>query len=141
MQYKCKKCGKFCNIGLNKYFKVLLSRKVIFMCETCEGIDRWKNDAVLYYENDFPLSESFTLESYDPRFYEWINRNIISSNKYCEIKMKCGTVYKCFVGALKGDYLVCHKDEYNPLVECGKHRMGDIEKTIPLNYILNIKKT
>ncbi len=138
MQYKCKKCGKICNIKLPTHIKVLLRRNL--MCETCESINAWKKDNAFHNinRNQYTWSECI-VECYDYRLYEWIEEKIISSKRYCEVKMSDEVIYNCFPISLKGDYLVCCRDEYNPSIEYGIHRKGDVEKSIPLNSILSIK--
>lgn len=141
MLRKCKKCGKVYDVGLFKYIKALWRGKMIFRCETCEELVNWKRDEDINQININSFNENeCTVKSYDDRLYGWIYEKIIDHNKYCELKLRGDTKYNCFLIDLKNDYLVCCKDEYDPDIEYGTHRMGDIEKNIPLNYIMGIKK-
>ncbi len=140
MQCRCKKCGEFYNVKLAQYIKVLWRRKMIFMCETCEELADWskEEDIDQLNRNSFSFNEC-TIECFDYRIYGWIYENIIKHKKYCELRLSNGITYTCFPIDLKKDYLVCCKDEFDPSIEYGTHRMGDIEKKIPLNYIVGIK--
>lgn len=140
MEVKCKSCGKSCNIKISKYIKVLMRRKMIFMCETCEDLVDWKTDMDPYSsnKNQFGLYEC-TLKCFDSQLYNWLNKKVLSNRVYCELKIKDGTVYNCFPVDLRNDYLICCKDEFDPLIECGTHRIGEVGNSIPLNYILGIR--
>jgi len=140
MQRKCKKCGKFYNVKLAQYVKVLWRRKMIFMCEACEELTDWREDEDIEQlnRNNFSFNEC-VIECFDYRIYDWIDEKIIKYKKYCELRLRDDKIYNCFPIDLKEDYLVCCKDEFNPRIEYGTHRMGDIEKDIPLNYIKGIK--
>jgi len=140
MQRKYKKCGEFYNVELAKYIKVLWRRKMIFMCETCEELTDWKKDEEIEQlnRNNFNFNEC-VVECFDYRIYSWIYENIIKHKKYCELRLRNGIIYNCFPIDLKNDYLVCCKDGFDPSIEYGTYRMGDIEKNIPLNYIIGVK--
>lgn len=114
---------------------------MIFMCETCEELTDWRKeeDIEQLNRNKFNFNEC-VVECFDYRIYDWIYENIIKHKEYCELRLKNGIIYNCFPIDLKDDYLVCCKDEFDPNIEYGTHRMGDIEKNIPLNYIMGIKK-
>lgn len=140
MEEKCRKCGTTCIIKPTEYIKVLFRRKMIFMCKTCEDLIDWKKDTNLYHpnRNSFDWNECI-VECFDSRLYYWLDKKVISAKKYCEVKLKGGITYNCFPVNLRDDYLVCCKDEFDPKIEYGVHRMGNVEKNIPLNCILGIK--
>ena len=133
MQQKCKNCGEIYNIEVNKYFKMLLARK--FLCKTCEDINKWKENTLDYENQNYYTWGECKIQHYDFRLYNRIEEEIIRPKKNCEIKLKFEEIYHCFPIELLGDYLLCCKDE----LENGVHRSGDMEKRIPINYILGIK--
>lgn len=111
-----------------------------FMCETCEELTDWRKEENIEQlnRNKFNFNEC-AFECFDYRIFDWIYENVIKHKNYCELRLKNGITYNCFPIDFKDDYLVCCKDEFDPSIEYGTHRMGDIEKNIPLNYIAGIK--
>ena len=140
MTRKCKKCGEVYDVGILKYIKSLWRGKMIFRCETCEELVNWKRDEDINQinENSFSFNKC-NVKCYDNRLYDWIYKKIIDQNEYCELRLRGNIIYHCFPADLKEDYLVCRKDEYDPNIKYGTHRIGDIEKRIPLNYIVGIE--
>ena len=137
---KCRKCGDTVKIKIMQILINIRNVKTPFLCQQCMEIELWKIEKrKLVFCSSESIYNEYNINGNCVGLTRWIERLSREKEKLLKIYKTDDTKEYLFPIEFVNDYLWCANDIYDPVIDGGIHKKGQMEIRIPINKIRKLK--